>query len=185
MRDPVLPEAIQKAVGAEKYTVDKIGESGSEVRIYEHYVLKIQPQSPETDNEYQIAKLLKGCLPVPSIPVYEIHNGLAYTLMTKAEGKMLCDMDYHKTPELLIDILPNIFAKGDRISGFIDLGKAGPADRWQDIAIAIRSLDHNFDGRYFNGKPIFDFKPQMLLDALGVEMNEEKYRYYYLLDELF
>ena len=26
---------------------------------------------------------------------------------------------------------------------------------------------------------------QMLLDALGVEMNEEKYRYYYLLDELF
>ena len=266
MRDPVLLEAIQKAVGAEKYTVDKIGESGSEVRIYEHYVLKIQPQSPETDNEYQIAKLLKGCLPVPSIPVYEIHNGLAYTLMTKAEGKMLCDMDYLKTPELVIDIaarglkmlwetdvsdcpcsvsrltnrlkaaeynvahglvdientepetfgkgsfkdpeelldwlknncppedivlthgdycLPNIFAKGDRISGFIDLGKAGPADRWQDIAIAIRSLAHNFDGRYFNGKPIFDFKPQMLLDALGVEMNEGKYRYYYLLDELF
>ena len=81
--------------------------------------------------------------------------------------------------------LPNIFAKGDQISGFIDLGKAGPADRWQDIAIAIRSLAHNFDGRYFNGKPIFDFKPQMLLDALGVEMNEGKYRYYYLLDELF
>lgn len=266
MRDPVLPEAIQKAVGAEKYTVDKIGESGSEVRIYDNYVLKIQPRSSETDNEYQIAKLLKGSLPVPSIPVYEIHNRHAYTLMTKAEGKMLCDMDYLKTPELVIDIaarglkmlwktdvsdcpcsvsrlsnrlkaaeynvahdlvdientepetfvkggfknpaelldwlknnrppedivlthgdycLPNIFAKGDRISGFIDLGKAGPADRWQDIAIAIRSLDHNFDGRYFNGKPIFDFKPQMLLDALGVEMNEGKYRYYYLLDELF
>ena len=81
--------------------------------------------------------------------------------------------------------LPNIFANGDRISGFIDLGKVGPADRWQDIAIAIRSLDHNFDGRYFSGEPIFDFKPQMFLDALGVEMNEEKYRYYYLLDELF
>lgn len=30
-----------------------------------------------------------------------------------------------------------------------------------------------------------DFNPQMFLDALGVEMNEEKYRYYYLLDELF
>ena len=36
-----------------------------------------------------------------------------------------------------------------------------------------------------SGKPIFDFKLQMFLDALGVEMNEEKYRYYYLLDELF
>lgn len=266
MRDSVLPETIQRIVGTEKYTVDKIGESGSEVRIYDRFVLKIQPRSPETDNEYQIANRLSGCLPVPSIPVYEIHNGLAYTLMTKVEGKMLCDMDYLKTPELVIDIaarglkmlwetdvsecpcsvsrlssrlkaaeynvshglvdientepetfgkggfknpeelldwlknnrppedivlthgdycLPNIFAKGDRISGFIDLGKAGPADRWQDIAIAIRSLDHNFDGRYFKGKPIFDFKPQMFLDALGVEMNEEKNRYYYLLDELF
>ena len=266
MRDPVLPEAIRKAVGTEKYTVDKIGESGSEVRIYDNYVLKIQLQSPETDNEYQFVRWINGRLPVPSIPAYEIHNGLAYTLMTKAEGKMLCDIDLLQTPELVIELaakglkmlwetdvhdcpcsvsrlsnrlkaaeynvahdlvdientepetfvkggfknpaelldwlknnrppedivlthgdycLPNIFAKGDRISGFIDLGKAGPADRWQDIAIAIRSLDHNFDGRYFNGKPIFDFKPQMLLDALGEEMNEGKYRYYYLLDELF
>ena len=73
----------------------------------------------------------------------------------------------------------------EKLALTVDLGKAGPADRWQDIAIAIRSLDHNFDGRYFDGKPIFDFKPQMFLDALGVEMNEEKYRYYYLLDELF
>lgn len=266
MMDYVLPEAIQKAVGTEKYTVDKIGESGSEVRIYDNFVLKIQPQSPETDNEYQVIKWLNGRVPVPYIPAYEIHNGLAYTLMTKAEGKMLCDMDFLQTPELVIELaakglkmlwetdvhdcpcsvsrlsnrlkaaeynvahslvdientepetfgkggfkdpdelldwlknnrptedivlthgdycLPNIFAKGNRISSFIDLGKAGPADRWQDIAIAIRSLDHNFDGRYLSGKPIFDFKPQMFLEALGVEMNEEKFRYYYLLDELF
>ena len=266
MTAPFLPEAIQKAVGTEKHTVDKIGESGSEVRVYANYVLKIQPHSPETDNEYQIVRWINGRLPVPSIPAYEIHNGFSYTLMTKAEGKMLCNMDLLQTPELVIDIaakglkmlwetdvsdcpcsvsrltnrlkaaeynvvhglvnventepeifgkggfknptelldwlknnlppedivlthgdycLPNIFAKGDRISCFIDLGKAGPADRWQDIAIAIRSLDHNFDGRYLSGKPIFDFKLQMFLDALGVEMNEEKYRYYYLLDELF
>ena len=49
MKGSVLPEAIQKAVGTEKYTVDKIGESGSEVRIYDNYVLKIQLQSPESD----------------------------------------------------------------------------------------------------------------------------------------
>ena len=94
MKGSVLPEVIQKAVGTEKYTVDKIGESKSEVRIYDNYVLKIQPQSPETENEYQMIKRLNGRLPVPSILAYEIYNGLAYTLMTKVEGKMLCDIDF-------------------------------------------------------------------------------------------
>ena len=56
MKGSVLPEVIQKAVGTEKYTVDKIGESGSEVRVYANYVLKIQPHSPETDNEYQFVR---------------------------------------------------------------------------------------------------------------------------------
>lgn len=61
----------------------------------------------------------------------------------------------------------------------------GPADRWQDIAIAIRSITHNFDGLYTGGKRIMDFDPKMLLDELGIEMDEQKYRYYILLDELF
>ena len=57
MTTPFLPEVIQKAVGTEKYTVDKIGESTSEVRIYDNYVLKIQPQSPETDKHCGKPKL--------------------------------------------------------------------------------------------------------------------------------
>ncbi len=81
--------------------------------------------------------------------------------------------------------LPNIFADGDEISGFIDLGKMGPADRWQDLAIALRSLKHNFSGEYNGGKPYFDFEPQMLLDELGIKMDETKNKYYLLLDELF
>ena len=104
MNDNYLPEMIRKFVGTEKYTADKIGESDSEVRIYDNFVLKIQLQSPETENEYHIVKWLSGRLPVPSIPAYEISNGLAYTLMTKAEGKMLCEMDYLQKPELVIDI---------------------------------------------------------------------------------
>lgn len=81
--------------------------------------------------------------------------------------------------------LPNIFVKENEINGYIDIGKMGPADRWQDIAIAIRSLKHNFDGKYTEGKKIFDFKPQMFLDALGVDFDNKKYIYYFLLDELF
>ena len=261
-----LPENIKNIVGDMNYTVDRIGESDSEVRIYSNYVLKIQPHSPETDNEFKIVEWLDGRLPLPSIPVYNVEGGISYTLMSRAEGKMLCEMEYLKHPEIVIDLvaqgikmmweidisscpcnasrltqrlkaaehnvrnglvdientepetfgpggfngpeellewlknnrppedivlthgdfcLPNIFAKGKDITGFIDLGKMGPADRWQDIAIAIRSLDHNFDGRYTDGKRIFDFKPQMLLDALDIEFDEEKYRYYILLDELF
>ncbi len=81
--------------------------------------------------------------------------------------------------------LPNIFAENDKISGFIDLGKMGPADRWQDLALALRSLKHNALGVYNNGKAYFNFEPQMLLDELGIEMDEEKYKYYLLLDQLF
>ena len=81
--------------------------------------------------------------------------------------------------------LPNIFVTGSKINGFIDIGKMGPADRWQDVAIAIRSLTANFAGRYSDGKKICDFIPQMFLDELGIDYNGEKYRYYLLLDELF
>lgn len=80
--------------------------------------------------------------------------------------------------------LPNVFANGNKLAGFIDLGKAGPADHWQDIAIAIRSIRHNLDGTY-GGKKKMDFTPDMLLDKLGIPMDEKKYKYYLLLDELF
>ncbi len=108
----------------------------------------------------------------------------------KNPEKLLIWLERNKPKEDLVlthgdFCLPNIFAEGSAISGFIDLGKMGPADRWQDIAIAIRSLDHNFVGRHNNGKHYYDFKPQMLLDELGIKMDAEKFRYYILLDELF
>ena len=81
--------------------------------------------------------------------------------------------------------LPKILAEDSRINGFIDLGKMGPADRWQDIAIALRSLEHNFSGKYTAGKACPGYESQMLLDELGIEMDEERNKYYRLLDELF
>ena len=261
-----IPDEIESVIGLQDYTADHIGMSDSEVRIYRNHVLKIQPHSDETDNEYAISKWLNGRICIPEIQAYCVKDNTAYTLMSRAEGRMLCDKEYLNNPALAISIaaqgikqlwqisveqcpcqasrlenrlkkaeynvknnlvdmsstepetfspggfrnceellewlyanrpeedivlthgdycLPNIFAKDNSLSGFIDIGKMGPADRWQDIAIAIRSLDHNFAGRYSDGKRIFDFKPQMLTDALGLEFDEEKYRYYILLDELF
>lgn len=80
--------------------------------------------------------------------------------------------------------LPNIFIENGGISGFIDLGDTGIGDKWRDIALCYRSLKHNFDGS-FGGKVYPDFHPEMLFDALEIEPNQEKLKFYILLDELF
>lgn len=80
--------------------------------------------------------------------------------------------------------LPNIFLKDGAVVGFIDMGRAGVADKWCDIALCYRSLKHNFDGTY-GGKVYKDFNPDLLFEKLGIEPDWEKLRYYILLDELF
>ena len=73
--------------------------------------------------------------------------------------------------------LPNIFAEDNRISGFIDLGRAGTADIWQDIALCVRSLEYN------TGKN--EGYVNLLFEELGMAPDWDKIRYYVLLDELF
>ena len=261
-----IPQKIMSIIGGQDYMQNDVGMSESNVLVFPEHVLKIQGQTPETDNEKEIVSWLNGRIPVPQIPVYCVENGTAYTLMSRITGEMLCDEEFLRTPtrlirfvaegmkllwsvdvsdcpckvsrlderlkaarrnvelglvdmdnvepetfgtggfanpeELLVwlernrpeeDIvlthgdfcLPNVLAEHDHISGFIDLGKMGPADRWQDLAIVLRSLRHNFAGKYTDGKQRFEFEPQMLLDELGVKMDEAKNRYYMLLDELF
>ena len=91
--------------------------------------------------------------------------------------------------------LPNVFANCDGITGFIDLGLSGVADRWRDIAICLRSIRDNLVGRYASanaaalGKsgdplPFGQFDDSEFFDVLGIEPDHEKLRYYTLLDEL-
>jgi kanamycin kinase/aminoglycoside 3'-phosphotransferase-3 len=72
--------------------------------------------------------------------------------------------------------LPNIFGSGGEITGFIDLGSAGISDKWQDIAICIRSLNWNFNTNEYEN---------VLLENLGIEKDTIKFNYYILLYELF
>lgn len=83
--------------------------------------------------------------------------------------------------------LPNIFGIRDEVSGYIDLGKTGIADKWCDIAICYRSLQHNHTGKYKQrGNSAYpDFDELRLFGELGIEPDWEKIRYYILLDELF
>ena len=79
--------------------------------------------------------------------------------------------------------LPNILLRDGRIEGFIDLGNTGVSDKWRDIALGLRSLRHNTDGTY--GFSCEGYTAEGFFDALGLAPNEEKLRYYTLLDELF
>ncbi|CAK7086415.1 APH(3') family aminoglycoside O-phosphotransferase [Tissierella sp.] len=72
--------------------------------------------------------------------------------------------------------LPNIFSKDNKISGFIDLCRSGIADIYQDIALCVRSLKHNFGT---------DDYIDLFFKHLGIQPDWEKVEYYILLDELF
>lgn len=90
------------------------------------------------------------------------------------ENPVLCHGDF---------CLPNIFLANGKVSGYIDLGKTGVADKWQDIALCYRSLLHNFDGKY-TGKKYQGFHADLLFEKLEIEPEWDKIRYYILLDEL-
>ena len=79
--------------------------------------------------------------------------------------------------------LPNLFTDGKRFTGMIDLGDCGIADPWRDISLGWRSLKHNSDGHF--GSVYSEIDPDDLFRAIGIPKDEEKLRYYLLLDELF
>lgn len=71
--------------------------------------------------------------------------------------------------------LPNILTHDGVFSGMIDVGRLGVADRWQDLAIACRSIIFNCGQEHV----------APFLSAYGAAWNEERYRFYCTLDELF
>ena len=75
--------------------------------------------------------------------------------------------------------LPNLLVGEGGISGYLDWGRGGVSDRYQDLSLCCRSLRYN---RKEQGGP--EFSPQRLFFALGLTPDWEKLRYYQLLDEL-
>jgi len=72
--------------------------------------------------------------------------------------------------------LPNIIINNSDISGFIDWGRAGVADRYQDLALVARTLERKFDKKWI---PIF-------FREYGIEnIDYEKIEFFKLVDEFF
>lgn len=71
--------------------------------------------------------------------------------------------------------VPNFMAENGRFSGIVDCSRLGLADKWQDLALACRSLERNCGREHI---PAF-------LAAYGAEWDEIRYRFYSALDELF
>jgi len=68
----------------------------------------------------------------------------------------------------------NIILSNDGSIGYIDLGNSGIADRYQDIALAIRSIKHDYGDEYLD----------LFYDEYGIdEIDQERFDFYIILDE--
>ena len=72
--------------------------------------------------------------------------------------------------------LPNVMIGGEEVTGFVDWGRAGVADRYKDISLVVRSLKLNTGEDFTTG----------FFQAYGImDPDAEKVEYYMLLDEFW
>jgi aminoglycoside phosphotransferase len=71
--------------------------------------------------------------------------------------------------------LPNIFAKDDRLIGFIDVAECGIADFWFDVAITAKSIKRNYGGEAV----------QSFYKMINREIKYENIEYYMIMMNLY
>lgn len=69
---------------------------------------------------------------------------------------------------------PNVLLQEGRVTGFVDLGELGVADRWWDVAVGAWSVGWNFGD---------DLEP-LFYEAYGIAPDLERIRFYRLLYDL-
>lgn len=93
----------------------------------------------------------------------------------------MCVLRQPKNEDLVVThgdyCLPNIIINENKLSGFIDIGRAGIADRYQDLSLCYRSIIYNFKEK--------KYAERFLKYYTSDEIDYDKISYYILLDELF
>ncbi|MBQ8623450.1 MAG: aminoglycoside 3'-phosphotransferase [Oscillospiraceae bacterium] len=96
---------IFKIVQGLPYTFDRVGMSGSTILTFDDMVLKIEKQSKQFDGTVSVMRWLEDKLPVPKVLCVDKENELCYLLMSRINGKMLCDEYFLERPEELCELL--------------------------------------------------------------------------------
>lgn len=162
-------------------------------------------ESFQSDSDHMIREVVKALRQIHAIPIELCPFDASLNVkLAEAEQRMQageidvddCEPEYQGVPaevlyQRLLDTrpatedrvvthgdacLPNFLIDAQGFSGMIDLGRAGIADRWQDLALLIRTLRHN---GFSQAEQAF------ALECYGIEWNPAKYDYYVLLDEFF
>lgn len=96
-----LPSSIADFTQSKPFSVANIGLSGAQVRVYDDFVLKIQPLSEQSQNEVNFLRFLHGKVRAPQVLARATQNGTDFLLMSRLRGTMLCDEEYLQNPEKL------------------------------------------------------------------------------------
>lgn len=71
--------------------------------------------------------------------------------------------------------VPNVILNDGKLSGIVDWGNAGTADRYQDLALLTRSICYNFGEEW----------QEKVFEIYGIKPDRNKIHFYRLLDEFF
>lgn len=172
-------------------------------RVGEDYILKVSDNIERLQRERAVNDFLTGKIAVSESVLFAVEGERAFYLKTMLKGETLAEEEYLREPQKLVQMLaramrmihsvdvkdcpikspdsegncfihgdfclPNILAKDGEISGFIDVEAGGVGDPWMDYAWCIWSLEHNLHTDRYTG---------LLLEALGIEFDREKFEYY-------
>lgn len=199
------PETIYRLIN--NYPITKITrahKSGDFVyKIGDKYILKTSKNFERLKREKDANDFMSGKLPVSETMSYLEDEKTAYYLKTQLQGGTFLSKTYLHNPTKMADLLaeamqmihsldttgctiknqdsegncfihgdfclPNVLVRYNRIVGFIDTEAAGLGDPWLDYAECIWSFQYNLKTSKYT---------PLLLDALGITFDQEKYNKY-------